>query len=90
MSVGMPILASAVGGIPDLVDDGLNGYLCDSKSPDAIRAALQKILEDPARAARMGAAGRERALVRYRPVEVAKRHLEVYREVLAGKSKPTP
>ena len=90
MSVGMPILASAVGGIPDLVDDGVNGYLCDSKNPDSIRAALQKLLEEPARAAGMGAAGRERALVRYRPVEVAKRHLEVYREVLAGKSKPTP
>lgn len=82
MSVGMPVLASAVGGIPDLVDDGVNGYLCDSKDPASIRNGLLKILADPEHAASLGAAGNQRAMEYYRPVQVAKRHLEIYREVL--------
>jgi len=90
MSVGLPVLASTVGGIPDLVEEGVNGYLCDSQSPDSIRTALSKLLEDSVGAARMGAAGRDRALSRYSPVVVAKRHMEVYREVLAGYLKTLP
>jgi glycosyltransferase involved in cell wall biosynthesis len=83
MSAGIPVLASNVGGIPDLVDDGVNGHLCDPADPASIRKALQRILIDPAHATALGKAGKERALERYLPVAVAKRHLEIYREVLA-------
>lgn len=83
MSAGIPVLASRVGGIPDLVEDGLNGSLCEPTDPESIRHGLQAILARPENVVRMGAAGRERALERYLPVQVAKRHLEIYREVLA-------
>ena len=82
MSAGIPVLASQVGGIPDLVEDGLNGSLCDPADPESIRNGLRRILENPDHAAQMGAAGKQRALERYLPVQVAKRHLEIYREVL--------
>lgn len=82
MSAGIPILASNVGGIPDLVDDGINGHLCDPGDPVSIRKGLRRILSDPAHATALGKAGKERALERYLPVAVAKRHLEIYREVL--------
>jgi glycosyltransferase involved in cell wall biosynthesis len=83
MSAGIPVLASRVGGIPDLVDDGVNGYLCDSTDPESIREGIRKLLSDPASANALGAAGKKRAIERYLPAAVAKRHLEVYREVLS-------
>lgn len=86
MSAGIPVLASKVGGIPDLVEDGLNGSLCDPADPESIRQGLRAILSQPENAARMGAAGRERALERYLPAQVGRRHLETYREVLANHS----
>ncbi len=87
MSAGIPVLASNVGGIPDLVDDGVNGYLCDPADPVSIREALHRILSNPAHAQDLGIAGKQRANERYLPVAVAQRHLEVYREVLAQAQK---
>lgn len=86
MSAGIPVLASQVGGIPDLVDDGVNGHLCDPTDAESIRASLRKILEDPIHAAKLGKAGKLRAEERYLPVQVAKRHMEIYRELIANSS----
>jgi len=83
MSAGIPVLASRVGGIPDLVDDGVNGHLCDPADPASIRDGLHRILSDPAHAAALGEAGKQRALERYLPAAVARKHLDIYREVLA-------
>lgn len=87
MSAGIPVLASRVGGIPDLVDDGVNGYLCDPCDATSIRDGLQKILSDPDHAKALGRAGKQRANERYLPVAVAQRHLDVYREVLEAYQK---
>jgi glycosyltransferase involved in cell wall biosynthesis len=84
MSAGIPVLASRVGGIPDLVEDGLNGCLCDPADPESIRRGLREILADPGTATRMGLAGKERATDRYLPKQVAKRHLGVYANILDG------
>lgn len=87
MSAGIPVLASNVGGIPDLVDDGVNGHLCDPADPASIREGLRRILTDPKHAEALGKAGKQRALERYLPAAVAKRHLEIYREVLVNPEK---
>lgn len=84
MSAGLPILASSVGGVPDLISPGVNGFLCETSDPASIREGLRELLERPERAEQMGKAGRQRALERYLPVQVARRHLEIYREVSAG------
>jgi glycosyltransferase involved in cell wall biosynthesis/peptidoglycan/xylan/chitin deacetylase (PgdA/CDA1 family) len=58
MVSGLPVVASDVGGIPELVDDGKTGYLVPPGDPQALAAALGRLLEDPQRAAELGRAGR--------------------------------
>lgn len=86
MSAGLPVLASEVGGIPDLVKNGVNGYLCDPASAESIRNGLRKLLQDPSHAKQLGDNGKKQAVERYLPKAVAKRHLEIYREVVQQRS----
>ena len=58
----LPCVASAVGAIPEIVADGETGYTVPSDDEEALAARLVELLRDPARARRMGAAGRERVL----------------------------
>jgi glycosyltransferase involved in cell wall biosynthesis len=61
MAAGVPVVASAVGGIPELVVPGETGYLVPAGDPEPFASALEQILADPARALELGAAGRRRA-----------------------------
>jgi len=58
---GTPVVASAVGGLLSLVDDGVTGRLIPGRNPQDYGAALTEIIDDPTLRAAMGAAGRERA-----------------------------
>lgn len=60
MAVGLPVVASAVSGIPELVDDGDNGFLCPPGDEEALANRLRWILDHPADAAAMGRRGRSR------------------------------
>lgn len=60
MAAGRPVVATRVGGIPDLVEDGITGLLVPPNDPAALAAALQKLLDVPALAEEMGRAARER------------------------------
>jgi phosphatidylinositol alpha-1,6-mannosyltransferase len=59
LTYARPVVASDVGGIPDIVRHGRTGLLCPQKDPDALARALLELLKDPARAERLGAQGRE-------------------------------
>ena len=89
MACGTAVVASDVGGIPEVVDDGRTGLLVHYEEDDPRRyerdlaAALAALLGDPSRAGRMGRAGRERAVAEFGWDAVARRTLEVYRSVLA-------
>jgi glycosyltransferase involved in cell wall biosynthesis len=61
MALGRPVVATRVGGVPEIVVDGQTGILVPSAAPGPLAAAVQALLDDPARAARLGAAGRARA-----------------------------
>ena len=61
MAYGRPVVASAVGGLLDLVVDGETGLHVPPRDPVALRAALERLLGDPELRARLGAAARERA-----------------------------
>jgi glycosyltransferase involved in cell wall biosynthesis len=61
MAAGVPIVATAVGGIPDQLHHGREGLLVPPGDPAALAAAMTTVLRDPRGAARMGAAGRHRA-----------------------------
>jgi glycosyltransferase involved in cell wall biosynthesis len=58
MAAGMPIVATAVGGIPEVLRDGHTGLLVPSNDPGALAAALGELMDAPARAAALGAAAR--------------------------------
>jgi len=72
MAAGVPVVASAVAGIPEVVVDGETGWLVPPEAPAALAGALAAVLTDPAEAARRGAAGRRRVEERYRPEAVAR------------------
>ncbi|MBA3402367.1 MAG: glycosyltransferase family 4 protein [Actinobacteria bacterium] len=61
MAYGRPVVAAAVGGLVDAVEDGVTGLLVPPRDPGALRAALERLLEDPELRRRLGEAGREKA-----------------------------
>src|SRR5262249_51894485 len=65
MACGTPVVASAVGGVPEIVTDGETGFLVPPGDVDALRERVGLLLGDPGRARRMGAAARESVLERF-------------------------
>jgi glycosyltransferase involved in cell wall biosynthesis len=82
MACGVPVVASAVGGMLDTIIDGMTGLLVPPRCPERISEALQELLPDPARRAAMGSVGAERA-GRYSWDRVGDSTLDVYRGVLS-------
>jgi glycosyltransferase involved in cell wall biosynthesis len=82
MAAGVPVAASKVGGIPDLITDGVDGVLFDPSDIDSIRAAVASVVSNSAEAERMARAAKVKALHYFHPQVIARRHLEIYREVL--------
>lgn len=60
MACARPVVCTDVGGIGEMVDQGVTGYLVPAKDPDALRRRLKEVLSDRALAQRMGRAGRQR------------------------------
>src|SRR5581483_6250386 len=65
MAYGRPVVASAVGGLADAVEDGVTGLLVPPGDPAALRAALERLLGDAALRARLGEAARRAAEERF-------------------------
>jgi 2-deoxystreptamine N-acetyl-D-glucosaminyltransferase/2-deoxystreptamine glucosyltransferase len=87
MASGLPVVATRVGGTPDLVNDGENGLLVAPRDPAALSTAISRVLADPAAAARMASAARRTAAA-YAWPDLARNVLEVYRRVTAGGDGP--
>jgi glycosyltransferase involved in cell wall biosynthesis len=84
-AAGVPIVASAVGGIPEAVADGDTGYLIPPRDAAALAQALKRLLRDPAQASRMGQAGRMRVQTRFSIDAMVEANLSAYRAALAGR-----
>jgi glycosyltransferase involved in cell wall biosynthesis len=78
MACGLPVVASAVGGMIDTVVDGVTGKLVPPRDPDRLAATLRRLLADPATRQMYGAAGFDRVRVRYTWDRVAADTLRVY------------
>ncbi len=87
MAAGRPVVGSAVGGVPDLVDDGVTGVLVPPSRPEALAAALLRLLADPVARATFGAAGRARAEREFSRDSAAVAMAAVYERVLDGRGR---
>jgi N-acetyl-alpha-D-glucosaminyl L-malate synthase BshA len=81
MSSGLPVIATAVGGIPEIVDDGLNGFLVEPKNPEAIAEKILELNDDPRLRKRLGDEARKKVLAKYTADKVVDQYLEIYKEV---------
>jgi glycosyltransferase involved in cell wall biosynthesis len=87
MAMAKPIVASAVNGVPELIQDGVTGRLVPRGEPNALAKALEEVLADPAAAAMLGRAARHRVEQAY-SVEGWIRRLEsFYERVFSGKDR---
>ena len=88
MAAGVPVIAADVGGVSDLVTPGETGVLCKPGEASDMPAEIEKALANPASMREMARRAKQVALDRYHPEVIARRHLEIYREILAHSKKP--
>lgn len=65
LAAGCPVVATRVGGVPDVVEDGITGYLVEPRDTEALADRLERLARDPELRRRLGDAGKERVLTRY-------------------------
>jgi glycosyltransferase involved in cell wall biosynthesis len=90
MACGVPVVATRVGGIPELVTDGVEGLLVPAEDAPALREALAAIVRDGARASGMGARARRRIEGRYTWDIIAAQMAALYARVAAGATTSHP
>ena len=79
MAAGLPVVATSVGAIPEVVEDGVSGVLVPPRDAQALAQAIERVLADPQRRRRMGEAGRARAERDYSVERVMPRLEAMYR-----------
>ncbi|MBP3035612.1 glycosyltransferase [Arthrobacter sp. zg-ZUI100] len=84
MACGVPVVASAVGGLIDTVVHGKTGLHVPPRDPEALAGALAELLQNPGYARRLGAAGRQRARARYSWDRVAADTEKAYQMTVGG------
>lgn len=84
MAHGRPVVASAVGGLLDAVEDGATGVLVPPRDPKALRAAIESLLADAALRRSLGRAAREAARERFAWHAATEATLQAYRDALAA------
>jgi len=78
MATGKPVIATAVGGVPELVEDGVTGILVPPRDPEALARGTLRLAKDADLRQRMGKAARERALERFDIARTAREYEELY------------
>ena len=84
MQCGLPVISTFEGGIPDIVDDGVTGFLVPSKDPEALAEKIQILIEDPALRQKMGEAGRKKFLDKYTQDKFEENMKKVFDDVLSN------
>ncbi len=82
MAAGVPVLASKIGGVPDLIEDGKTGLFCDPNRPESFRDGVARLLADREFSRQLTIAAKSEALRRFHPLVIARQHLEIYRQAL--------
>jgi len=84
VAASVPVAAARVGGVPDLIDPERTGELFDPLDANSMAQTMRTLLSSPERRIRLRTAARAEALQRFHPEVIAKRHVEIYREVLSA------
>jgi glycosyltransferase involved in cell wall biosynthesis len=87
MASATPVVASSVGGLPEVVEDGVTGFLVEPGSVEELHGRLAQILGDRRLAERLGRSARERFLERFTWEACAERCLSAYSELLASRAR---
>jgi len=82
MMAGLPVVASRVGGLPEVVEDNVTGFLVDPEDVGGFAEKVQLLLNNPEKANALGQAGRERAIKMFSPQKHADQVMGVYQELL--------
>jgi glycosyltransferase involved in cell wall biosynthesis len=85
MQAGTPIVASRVGGVPAVLDEGKGGILTNPGDPDDVRKAIAQALQRDDRTAGMVALARERVQARYTSAAMTRRYVELYGQLIGGR-----
>jgi glycosyltransferase involved in cell wall biosynthesis len=86
LAAALPVVATDVGGMPDLVHHGENGLLVPRRDPEALAGAIAELLSDPSRARKMGQRGQELQRERFSLDAMVRRTQELYLALLAAAS----
>lgn len=79
MSHSLPVVTTDEGGIPDMVEDGVNGLICQKRNPESLAGCIAKLLEDKGLRQGMGEAGHKRLLENFTHAHFEKRFIECLR-----------
>jgi glycosyltransferase involved in cell wall biosynthesis len=90
MAAGVPVVATNVGGNPEIVDEGTTGLLVPPRDANALAAAMLKLLSDPESAARMGSAGRDRIERRFSMGRAVHETQQLYTTLLQSSGRLIP
>jgi glycosyltransferase involved in cell wall biosynthesis len=90
LAAGRPVVATRVGGTPDVVEDGDDGMLVRVGDVDAIASALERLAHNPELRHRLGEEGRKRVVPRYRVERLVDDVDALYRELLSARGLPLP
>jgi glycosyltransferase involved in cell wall biosynthesis len=82
MARGLPIVATRVGGVPEIAADGITALLGPPKDPGFLAGAVDRLFEDPALGRRLGATARSTVLSRHRPEQRAATLSRLYADLV--------
>ena len=82
MACGTPVVAFRTGGLPEIVNDGISGWLADAFEPEDLAKCIAAVIANPDKQRAMAHKARQQAEARWHPKGIAARYAEVYDEAL--------
>ncbi len=82
MAMCKPVIAAAVGGVQEIIDDRVDGWIIPREDASALQTALEHLINDPPLRARMGAAARKRVIAEFSDAHLVERTLRLYEQLL--------